>query len=378
MFDYHPKKLQGVPHDPAIGPLAAEFECFEPNPKYAFGPKHVPPYAPLRPLPSHIARDAPTNCPPITPVRVVPPRDGLSLHVQSLVKSLWKRAEPEQDAERGPLRIGAARQAAIEKKESFVQRMQRERKFFTPYKQHVAPTGADSFNEGEMALDWKEMDQIQRISAFTFRGDRDGPNTVINSRGGFKPPATRTDRSYLEGAIYEHFASYLNRRYGRELTKQDFLAAVDQTVGGRAAQETLVAYMLWRKLVEKEQFHLGRMTVDECLKAFISTSTSLPVSMYFATGQGTMGATGWMYVTLVGSGFSVPNYAVGDGNNHKWATGEHEIAKMGPIAPADIVGFRHVADLHTLDGPVYFRESFRKSESHPFARIFDILSGMKQ
>jgi hypothetical protein len=125
-----------------------------------------------------------------------------------------------------------------------------------------------------------------------------------------------------------------------------------------------------------EQFHLGRMTVDECLKAFISTSTSMPVSMYFATGRGT--GPGWMYVTLVDNGFSVPNYATGEGGNHKWATGEHEIAKMGHIPPEDIVGFRHVKDLSALDGPVYVRESFRKSESHPFSRIFDILSGMPQ
>jgi hypothetical protein len=372
VFEYRPKKLQGVQHDPAIGPLAAEFECFEPNPKYAFGPKHVPPYAPLRPLPSHIARDAPKDCPPITPVKVVPARDGLSLHVQHLVKALWKGAEPTAGVTRGAVRIGNERHADQRPRLAAI----RDRAANAPFRPQVAPTGADSFNEGEMALDWKAMDQIQRVSAFTFRGDRDGPNTLINVRKGFKPPATRTDRSYLEGAIYEHFASYLQRRYGRALTQKDFLAAVDQTVGGRAAQETLVAYMLWRKLVEKEQFHLGRMTVDECLKAFISTSTSLPVSMYFATGRGT--GAGWMYVTLVSHGFSVPNFAVGDGNNHKWATGEHEIAKMGSIDPADIVGFRHVADLHTLDGPVYFRESFRKSESHPFARLFDILSGMPQ
>ena len=225
--------------------------------------------------------------------------------------------------------------------------------------------------------DWKEMDQIQRVSAFTVRGDRDGPNSLINVRRGFKPPVTRTDRSYLEGAIYEHFAEYLKRRYGRELTKQDFLAAVDQTVSGSRTQETLVAYMLWRKLVEKEQFHLGRMTVDECLKAFISTSNSMPVSMYFASGRGA-GASGWMYVTLVTHGFSVPNFAMEGGDNHKWATGEHELAKMGPIPPENIVGFRHVKNQETLDGPVYFRESFRKSEAHPFTRIFDIMSGMPQ
>lgn len=136
------------------------------------------------------------------------------------------------------------------------------------------------------------------------------------------------------------------------MTKQDFLSAVDQTITDKKAQETLVAYMLWRKLAEKEQFHLGRMTVDECLKAFISTSMSMPVSMYFATGRGA--GPGWMYVTLVSNGFSVPNYATGKGGNHKWATGEHEIAKMGQIPPEDIVGFRHVTDLNTLDGPCTF------------------------
>ncbi|MEO7243658.1 MAG: hypothetical protein ABIX12_00695 [Rubrivivax sp.] len=378
MFSYEPKKLRGIRHDPAVGPMAAEFEAFEPNPKYAFGPMHVPPYAPLREIPSHIGRDAPTDCPPITPVKSPPPRDGLSLHVRNLVKALWKQAEPAQGAQRGSLQIGGARGRAGQQNESFAQRMLRQKKELAPYRSQVSPTGAspESFAESEMTLDWKEMDQIQRTSAFTFRGDRDGPATLLNARGGFKPPATRTDRSYLEGDIYSHFAGYLKRRYDRELTKEDFLAAIDRTLGDRRAQETLIAYLLWRKLVEKEQFHLGRMTVDECLKAFISTSTSLPVSMYFASGRGT--GAGWMYVTFVSNGFSVPNYSLGSGENHKWATGEHEIAQMGPIPPDRIVGFRHVANLRTLDGPVYFRESFRKSEAQPFGRMFDILSGMRQ
>ena len=51
---------------------------------------------------------------------------------------------------------------------------------------------------------------------------------------------------------------------------------------------------------------------------------------------------------------------------------------MGPIAPEEFVAFRHVKDPSTLDGPAYLRESFRKSESQPFARPFDIVSGMRQ
>ena len=51
---------------------------------------------------------------------------------------------------------------------------------------------------------------------------------------------------------------------------------------------------------------------------------------------------------------------------------------MDPIAPEDIVAFRHVKDLYTLDGPVDFPESFRQSESQPSACLLDILSGMQQ
>jgi hypothetical protein len=371
MFD-SPKKLQGYIHHPEIGAVAGEFECLEPNQKYAYGPQYSPRYANIKPIPSHISRDAPTDCPPITPVKALPPHVPLPMYVRGLIKKLWKRAEPAQDAQRGAVRIGGSRYQQT----SFAATMQRERNFFKPYKQHVSPTGADAFGEGEMALDWKEMDQIKRISAYTFRGDRDGPSILLNNRGGFKPPASRTDRSYLEGAIYEHFADYMKRRYGTEVTQKDFLAAVDQTLTDSIAQKTLIAYMLWRKLVDGEKYHLGRMTADECLKAYISTSTSLPVSMYFATGR--VGNPGWMYVTLVRGGFAVPKYDMIGGNNHKWATGEHEIAKLGPIAPEDIVGFRHAKDMYTLDGPVYVRHSFRKDESHPFARIFDILSGMRQ
>ncbi len=194
------------------------------------------PYSPVTPIANYAGREQPKSCPPITPVNAVPLRAGLSLHVQHLVKALWKGAEPAANVTRGAIRIGNARQADQRPRLAAI----RDRAANTAFRPQVAPTGADSFNEGEMALDWKEMDQIQRVSAFTFRGDRDGPNALLNARQGFKPPTTRTDRSYLEGAIYEHFASYLKRRYKRELTKQDFLAAVDQTVTGSKAQETLV------------------------------------------------------------------------------------------------------------------------------------------
>jgi len=372
MFGYQPKRLQRITHDPAIGGVAVEFECFEPNPKYAYGAAYKPPYAPLKPLPSHIARDAPSDCPPITPVKVMPPNPPLPLEVRQLVRSLWKRAEPAQDAQRGAVRIGNTRQADQRPRMAAI----RDRAANVPYKQHVSPTKADSFNEGEMSLDWKEMEKIHRVSAYTFRGDRDGPSQLLHTRGGFKPPDTRSDRSYIEGAIYDHFADYLTRRFGTTVTKPDFLAAVNQNIKD---SKTFVAYMLWRKLVDKEKFHLGRMTVDECLKAYISTSTSLPVSTWFAAGRGGGTEPGWVYVTLVHGGYSVPRLSPNAGSdNHKWATGEHEIAKLGAIDPDDIVGFRHIKDCHTLDGPIYFRPEFRKLEPHPFARIFDILSGMPQ
>jgi len=60
---------------------------------------------------------------------------------------------------------------------------------------------------------------------------------------------------------------------------------------------------------------------------------------------GDVNATPQAAVESAGDDISVPNLDLGEGNNHEWARGEHEIAKMGPSAREDIGAFRHVKDM---------------------------------
>lgn len=86
----------------------------------------------------------------------------------------------------------------------------------------VSPSGAtDSLGKVEpnaeslkgVAKDWQLAKDLERISAYTFRGDTREPHEVMK-QGGFNPPATRTDESYLKNTIYELFIGYMARRFG--------------------------------------------------------------------------------------------------------------------------------------------------------------------
>ena len=235
-----------------------------------------------------------------------------------------------------------------------------------PTKQ-MLPTGTP--NDAAIAADWKVFQQIKRTNAVTFRGDSRPPREVINEMGGFTPPISRTDRYYIENNLYNAFSDYLERRYDRKLGKDVFLRAVDAAAPTAEDQKLLVDYMMWRKLTEREAVHLGRMVENECQKGYISTSRSIDSSLEFATRH--LAVDGWLYVTVVHSGFIVPW-----GSTAHWGSEEAEIAQWGPIPSSRIVGFVGVTKYCKPRTPIFMRRSFRKNENAAFEYMYKVMSGM--
>lgn len=349
-----------------LGGLLTEFDAYEPDPEYSFVGRLTPDRNSWKTV-------KPESAPPLTPLPLV---------IQKLLKATWKYAEPSRGNSRGSLpgrgahgitigtRGGAAPQGGSAQ--------------FAPQVRPTSPINAAGQMHGiqttfpsdtAIASDWKIFKTIPRTNAVTFRGDSRSPLDVITRAGGFYPPNSRTDRYYLENNIYVAFADYLKRRWNRDLTQQEFLGAVDATAPMDDEQKLLVDYLMWRKITEKEAVHLGRMVETECLKGYISTARGIDTSIFFATGYGSR--PGWLYLTVVHSGFVVPL-----GENKYWGTEEGEIAQWGPIPARQIVGFVHVQNgvshfPHGIpEGPIFIRRSFRLAEPKVFEHMFKVMSGM--
>ena len=313
MFEYKPESSSDTLDYAAIGSLASDFEAFKLHPKYTWK-------RPTRVTPSKDAWKI------IVPKSA--PRIGeLPQIIQNVIKMTWKFAEPSIGAQRGDIMIGT-RVPFGRGIPNGVQN-QTYHPQVRPSQQNL-PTGTP--NDAAIAADWKVFQQIKRTNAVTFRGDSRSPRQVINEMGGFTPPNSRSDRYYLENNLYNEFSKYLERRYNRNLSKNDFLRAVDAAAPTAEDKKLLVDYMMWRKIMEKEAVHLGRMVENECQKGYISTSRSIDSSVNFATRH--LKVEGWLYVTIVHSGFIVPW-----GSSAHWGSEEAEIAQWGPIPASRIVGF---------------------------------------
>ncbi|UAJ09595.1 hypothetical protein [Polymorphobacter megasporae] len=345
---YKPKSTSGDEHSNEIGWAITQFEVFAMNPKLKYelsGGKHHP-YPQIT---------------PITPHEYTP----IDMMTQQLIDSMWKRAEPAAGAVRGGVQIGRREKPAAPDSLAIGRREQPAVRDTTAYNPHVNVTNPHS--KSGFPEDWAYMKQIPRTNAITFRGDSRGPAQVLTASGGFSPPSSRTDRYYLENVISGFFIDYMQRRYKRTVTKADFLASIDQTITSGNAKKLLVDYLMWRKITQGEQFHLGNMLSQECLKGYISTSRNPHLASYFGSRFNKVPA--WVYVTLVHGGYVVP------ASGEKWGTMEQEIAQWGPIVAADIVGFRKTDPWGTPLSPIYMRRSFRKKEPKAFEAAFNMLSG---
>lgn len=332
---FDPKPVKHPPID-GIGTQIVHFDAFEPLPEFDGVP---------RPTDAHIypilkPRDA-KSAPPFDP------------KWRAIIDTLWKRAEPAAQATRGPVLMGAARGD-------------------TPggldvvRKQTYSPAANPLANGKAYPDDWKHMDQIERTDAITMRGDSRAPVVVLGQDGGFFPPISRTDDYYLNNVIREYFTSYMKRRYDRDITPVQYNSALNSAVPSIDDRRLLADMMAWRKVAEGEAFHLGRMTADEALKGYISTSKSFNWAFYFATRR-CSNMDGWIYVTRVRGGFIVPP------NGSKWGTGEQEIAQWGPIMAKDVLGFRKLNLMTGGVGPIWIRPIFRKTDPSAFKKMFKML-----
>jgi hypothetical protein len=215
--------------------------------------------------------------------------------------------------------------------------------------------------------DWGLTNQLERVNAYTFRGDKRAPQ-AIQAADGFKPPITRTDQYYVEQMIYPKFASYMRRRYGMEVTMAQFHAAYREKVTTRDERLAMNGFFAWKSMLENEAYHVGKMLANETLKGFVSTTKAVTIAKGF-------GDNGWVYVTLVQGGFVVP-----DKGKHVWTAiyGEQEIALPAPIPWSNVFGFRQVNAAKRFTGPIYLRRSLQARNAKAYGKCYELLSGKPQ
>lgn len=358
-----PKKMgQFVPVS-GDSSLSSEFDCW--HPEAAFGLEEEGGYSAWRggTLPSI---EAESSLPMVDLPRML-------LH---MIKHCWEKASVSAGATRGPVQVGGARQTALDKMaKSFDPReIMKQASLKLDAARPVAPAVAP-FNMGSLphlqgvANDWKTMEQLDRVNAYTFRGDRRTP-AVIKADGGFNPPNTRTDKHYVDTVIYGTFNVYMKKRFNITVPKATFDQAYNQQAATTEERKVLSSFFAWRTLVDNEAYHAGRMLAAEHMKGYISTSRAVPIAKNFA------GFGGWVFVTRVRGGFLIP-----DKGKTEWTKifGEQEVALPSALAWSDIFGFRMIAAKQKIfAGPVYLRTGFSALNGTAFHKCFDLLSGKTQ
>lgn len=358
-----PKKMANffpVAGDASFG---AEFDCW--HPEAAFGLEEQDGVSDWK-SGTLTTIDAESNLPMVD-------LPAILLH---MVKYCWEKASVSEGATRGPVQIGGARQSRLDAMaKSFDPReIMKQASLKLDAAKGVAPA-VSPFNMGSLphlqgvATDWKTMEQLDRVNAYTFRGDRRTP-ALIKADGGFNPPNSRTDAYYVDNVIYKQFDQYMQRRYKVKVSKATFDQAYSRQPAGSEGRKVLNNFCAWKALADNEAYHAGRMLASEALKGYISTSRAVPIAKNFA------GCGGWVFVTRVRGGFLIP-----DKGKSEWTKifGEQEIALPSALPWSDIFGFRMMAaKTKTFAGPVYLRKTFAAGNATAFAKCFDLLSGKKQ
>lgn len=313
---------------------------------------------------------------PVDPILTGDPKDMVDIptRLAALLDHCWKTASVSNPQARSGLQIGAGRDQPRSWRPQDIFAAKRLQDRNTPYAKAVAPTDKpagglfadEKMDPVGMANDWHLMKPLQRLSAFTYRGDGRGPAEILAANG-FAPPVTRTDDSYVENVIYPQFERYMKRRYQVSITKSDFRAAfLAYSAGDRTGAPVVRAYFIWRSLVEHEALHIPRMVVNEALKGYVSTSRAISVAYEFSLRK-----NGWVYLTRVRGAFLIPTAAEADwvGNFER----ECELSYPGHLPWSEIFAFRKTRrpddaqgpNAPKFVGPLYVRNGLR--ESHPAA-----------
>lgn len=214
-------------------------------------------------------------------------------------------------------------------------------------------TGAERPLHGNAAQDWGAMREIERVNAYTFRGDTRDPSQ-IKAAGGFSPPSTRTDASYTK-LIATRFCDYMEKRYGKTVDPTE----VTRYISGQGQRgERFVEYEIWRAILDSEKMHIGRMAADEFLKGYVSTTRDPRRSTKFAADraeqQGLINS--WLYAVHTEGGFLLPgNHSA---NVHRGIAVESEIAHPGVLDWNHVVGAARYAFVDMDDASTYSRQAY--------------------
>lgn len=353
--------------------LDAEFECWHPSPEFAL--KEADGFKEWKGGALNIIK-AEAGLPLV----------DLPAQLEHMVKYCWQKASgPSAGVTRGRVQISGARQNRLDtmaksmnpadifkqartklQGQSYVPQVQ-------PMKPFAGPPGMAGIDHLKgIATDWRLMEHMERVSAYTFRGDT-RPLAAVKTAGGFHPPITRTDTWYVDNVIFPQFASYMKRRFQVDVSKGMFDQAYAQQGGTSDAHRVLQNFVVWQSLVQNETYHLGRMLADEALKGYTSTTRATGVAKGFA------GIGGWVYLTLVQGGYLVP-----EKGRHAWTAifGEQEVALPASIPWANVFGFRRVAKGadggKKFAGPIYFRKGFAARNADAFHESYQLFSGKVQ
>jgi hypothetical protein len=224
-----------------------------------------------------------------------------------------------------------------------------------------------------LARDWEGMLRLERVVAYTFRGDTRSPADMKAKYGGFNPPSMRNDDFYLHKNVYEGFADYMGRRGMKKPSLDDFKSALATGMSDPNTRKLFIEYSTWRLLLTQEEMHLGRMLASELFKGYISSSKAVTVAKGFAkmSKDG-----GYVYCLLLEGGYEVP-----DKGKDAWTKifGEQEIAYPGSVPWAKVQGYRKVDPASGLfTGNVYLRVSLPTFDKEAAERVYKLLSGKVQ
>lgn len=353
--------------------LSAEFGCWHPSPEFSLKEKRA-------------MQSWNGGTLDFIKAEVGLPFIDLPTQLQHMIKYCWQAASPTAGAARGRVQLAGGRQAQLDslsksRNPADIFKAARAKLAGAPAARQVHPLAANVLGTPDqvghldgIARDWKLMDKVERVNAYTFRGDSRPPAEIAKANG-FHPPITRTDTWYVDNVVFKQFKSYMERRHGMTLTKAMFDKAYANTGGDNEANHVLRNFIVWQSAVESEAYHLGRMLASEALKGYTSTTRATPVAKGFAK------AGGWVYLCLVQGGYLVP-----DQGKHVWTGifGEQEIALPGAVPWASVFAFRQVSPAKTgptvgkFAGPIYVRKGFDARNSHAFQESYQLLSGKAQ
>lgn len=237
-----------------------------------------------------------------------------------------------------------------------------------PYAKQVYPVNQSTLPKGAAyATDWNLTNEMERVNAYTFRGESRDPNAIAAAKG-FCPPVSRTDEDAINRQIYPKFKFYMKRRFGMELDRATFDRVYKQEVVYPQDKILMRNFFVWWGMVETESLHIGQMVDEQTLKAYISTSRA------YSVAKGFCGVGGWVYLTLVCGGFKIP-----ERGKISWATrSEGEVAHLGPIPWEKIFAFRKVGESERFTGPIYVRNGFSVRNPAACQKALRLFSGESQ